>query len=304
MAQTFLNTATQTGNREDLADFIRDINYKKTPLLSMSGKAEAKAIQHQWMEDTLDAGRLTNSKSEGFTPSYAAADNTLRVKRTNNCEIISRSISVSRTQNRVDKVGLGQRSEYDKQLERRTKELSLDINLTLWQQSTTARDADAGTTGKMDGYFAISTVHTRALETPAILTDDLYNELLQEMVEDGVDADTTFCAGFNKRAISSWATSARRYADDETKITDKVDIYEGDWGIQKIVYDKHVPTTKIAVTQLDQLKVAYLDPFEHVRKDAKSAAIDGEQGYVLSELTLQYGAKKAHGSITNLLTVA
>lgn len=302
MSQAFLVTNVQAGNREDLADFIRDVNYKKTPLLSMSGKAKATAIVHEWMEDVLQDGVVsTNTKAEGFAASYAATDNDVRVRRQNNCEIISRSISVSRTQNKVDKAGLGQGSEYEHQLERKTKSLSLDINKTLWQQTATTRDADAGTAGKMNGYFAIATIHTRAAN--AVITDDLYNQLLQEMVEDGVDPDTVFCAGFNKRAISSWATPNRRFADAETTIVDKVDVYEGDWGMQKIIYDKHVPSTSVAVTQMDQLKVAYLDPFEHVKKDAKSAAIDGEQGYVLSELTLQYGAKKAHGSITGL-TVA
>ena len=301
MTQNFLVTNIQVGNREDLADFIRDVNYKKTPLLSMAGKATAKAILHEWVEDTLQDGVVsTNTKAEGFAAAYSASDNDIRVRRTNNCEIISRSISVSRTQNKVDKAGLGQGSEYDHQLERKTKSLALDINKTLWQQTATTRDADAGTAGKMNGYFAIATVHTRALVTPVTLSDDLYNSLLQEMVEDCVDPDTVFAAGFNKRAISSWATPNRRYANDEKTIVDMVQEYEGDWGVQKIVYDKHVPASSLAVTQMDQLKVAYLDPFEHVKKDQTKSAIDGEQGYVLSEVTLQYGAKKAHGSITNL----
>lgn len=300
MAQTFVNTGTQIGNREDLADFIRDVNYKKTPLLSMAGKTEAKAILHEWMEDVLDVGKVaTNTKAEGFSPSFSAGSNDIRIRRTNNCEIISRDISASRTQNRVDKAGLGQKSEYDKQLERRTKELALDINITLWQQTPVTRSADAGTASQMKGYFNIATLHTRDAGG-AIITDDLYNQLLQEMVEDGVDPDTVFCAGFNKRAISSWATPNRRYGDDNTKVVDFVQEYEGDWGTQKIVYDKHVNSNKIAVTQLDQLKVAYLDAFEHVHKDPTKSAIDGEQGYILSEVTLEFGAQKASGSMTNL----
>lgn len=298
MAQTFLNTGTQAGNREGLINLIRDVNYKKTPLLSLAGKSEAKAILHEWMEDALDTGKITNTKAEGFTPSFAAADNTVRVRRTNNCEIIARNISVTGTQNAVDKAGLGQSSEYEKQLERRTKELSLDINKTLWQQSAQTRSADAGTAGKMSGYFDVATLTTIDAGN-VVISEDIYNTLTQTLAGEtvGADPDVVFCSGFNKRAISSWASPYRRYEGEDKKITNTVAVYEGDFGIQKIIPDFHVPTTKIAITQMDLMRVAYLRPFEHV-KLGKTKDLD--EGFVLAEVTLEYGVRKALGSITNL----
>lgn len=299
MSQTYLNTGTQAGNREDLKNVLTDVNYKKTPFFSMCGKTDAKAILHEWMEDTLQNG-TASARAEGFTPTPAAADNDVRTRRSNNCEIIARMISVSRTQNVIDKAGLGTKSEYDHQLERRMKELALDVNYTMWNQTAVTRDADAGTAGAMSGYFEASDDNTIDAGN-VILTEDLYAELCQDLVEDGVDPDVVFAAGFNKRQISSWASDLRRYADSEKKITNVVQTYEGDWGTQEIVFDKHVPTTSIAVAQKDLLKVAMLDPFQHIEL---ARTIDGDRGYVVTELTFEYGAKKALGSITNLKVAA
>ena len=296
MAQTYLNTGTSIGNREDLKNVLSDINYKKTPFFSMCSKVDAKAILHEWVEDTLQAGVL-NARAEGFTPSPAAADNDIRVRRSNNCEIISRLISVSRTQDVVDKAGLGKGSEYDHQLERRIKEIALDVNRTLLRQTSVTRDGDAGTPGAMAGYFAVDTIHTLDA-SDSVISDDLHNRLCQEMVEDGVDPDVIFCAGYNKRQYSSWATANRRYSDGEKKVIDVVNEYESDWGTQMIVFDKDVPTDEVAVTQRDQLRVAMLDPFQHIQL---ARTIDGRRGYVVTELTFEYGARKALGSITNLL---
>lgn len=296
MAQEFVNTGTQLGNREDIRDFIADVNYKKTPLLKVCGKTDATAITHEWMEDTLRAG-ATNAKAEGFTPTFAASDNQIRIRRSNYCQILAQPISASRTQNIVNKVGLGRKSEYDHQLEKATIALSLDINYNLWNSTSTARDADAGTAGKMSGYFDVDDISTTALTTAVVISDDIYNRAIQEMVDRGVDVDLTFCNGFNKRQISGWMTANRRYSDGK-KITDVVNEYESDWGMQTIMYDKDVPQSAIAITQRDQLKVAMLDPFKHTRLGVTG---DAERGFVLSELTFEYGARKAIGSITNLL---
>lgn len=294
MAQTFVNTGTQSGNREDLVDLLRDLNYKKTPLWSLAGRTTATAITHQWVEDTLQTGQVS-ARAEGFTVTASASDNNIRVPRTNNCEIIARTISVSRTQDVVRKAGVSG-SEYDHQLSRKMLVLTLDANRTMWRQTAQSRVADSGTAGQMSGYFDVDTIHTRDAGG-SVLSDDIYNALCQEMVEDGVDVDTVFCSGYNKRQISSWATANRRYSDGEKMITDTVQRYEGDWGIQDIIYDKDVPGDTIAVTQKDQLRAAILDPFQHIRL---GRTIDGNVGYVVTEFTFEYGARKALGSITNL----
>lgn len=296
MAQSFVNTGTQAGNREDLKNVLSDLNYKKTPFFSMCSKVDAKAILHEWVEDTLQSGQVS-ARAEGFTVSVSASDNDIRIRRSNNLEIIARTISVSRTQNQVDKAGLGQGSEYDHQLERKMKLIALDVNRTMWRQTAVTRVADSGTAGAMAGYFAVDDIHTTDAGGAAI-SDNIYNQLLQEMVEDGVDPDVVFCAGYNKRQISSWATSNRRYADDEKKIVDVVNEYESDWGTQMIVFDKDVPADSVAISQRDMLRCAMLDPFQHI---PLARTIDGELGYVVTELTFEYGARKAIGSITNLL---
>lgn len=295
MAQTFVNTGTAAGNREDLSNFLSMINYTNTPFYSLCKKTTATAIVHDWMEDTLQQGTV-NARAEGFTVTPSASDNNIRVRRSNNCEIIARTISVSRTQNVVNKAGISG-SEYDHQLSNKTLVLPLDINRTLWLQTAVTRVADSGTAGAMSGYFDVDDINTvDAANT--IISEELLDTLCQQLTDQGVKPDVIFAAGPARKQINSWAHPNRRYANAEKKLTNDVNEYEGSWGTQSVIYDKDVPTDRVAVTQRDLMRVAQLDPFQHIRL-AKVA--DAESGFVVWEGTFEYGARKAVGSITGLL---
>lgn len=300
MAQSFLVSNIQKGNFEDLADFIQEISYKKTPFFSKCGRTQAKAILHEWMTQSLKAG-AANAQAEGLTPSFAAGNQTPRVRQTNPVQLLALPFSVSGTQDAVNKAGLGQGAEYDAQKDLKMKELALDIDFNLIRTTRVTRDADAGTAGQMDGILPWATGQLSVDATGALLTEDLYNSLAQLITEtSGDDADTIFCSGFQKRAVTGWSTPIRRMADEKTKVN-AISEYDGDWGVQAVMHDKQMPVTSLLVTNMSYNRVAFLRP---VMSEELGRVGDTRKGYVLSELTLEVKNPNAVGTIINLATSA
>jgi len=298
VAQTYINTATQAGNFEDLVNFITNISPKDTPFLTKAGKTKAKGIKHEWMQESLRAGG-SNAKAEGYTPSFAAGDNTVRVRKDNQCQIVANPFSASKTQEVVDKAGLGQGSEYERQKLLKTQELAKDTDYVLLNNSKVVRDADAGTAGQMDGVLAYITTNVKPMGGNTIISEDVYGELTQLIAEAGGSPDTVLASGFQRRMISSWTSPIREIATSETTLSNTVQVYRGDFGEQAIVYERHMPTDQIAVLEMKYWKVAYLRPVEHTELGIVG---DLRKGFVLSELTLEALAESSSGKITGLKT--
>ncbi|MBF9649644.1 SU10 major capsid protein, partial [Streptococcus pseudopneumoniae] len=90
------------------------------------------AILHEWMTQATRAG-ATNEQAEGFSPSFAAANQTARVRRTNPVQVLAVPFSVSGTQDAVDKAGIGTTPEYDVQKDLHLKILAKDIDFDMLQ---------------------------------------------------------------------------------------------------------------------------------------------------------------------------
>jgi len=298
MPQTFLNTGTQAGNFEDLANFIQRISYELTPFFSMLGKDKAKSILHEWVTEEIASGG-PNAVAEGDAPTFSASDITVRVRRNNPVQILRKKFSVSGTQDAVNKAGLGQSSEYEHQKDLKFKEIAKDSDFELIRSTKQTRDADAGTVGKMDGLLQWSS-GTRARDGQGqIIKENIYNELVEAIFESsGVPADTILAPGFQRRAITNWSTPIRRMEHEDT-MTNKLNKYDSDYGTQIIVHDLHMPSDTIAVFSKKFLKAAWLRPVHHIE-----LGVDGDRrrGIVLSELTLRVDNPNTVGKITNLAT--
>ena len=301
MAQTFLNTGTQAGNFEDLVDFINRISNEETPFMSKIGTTKAKAIKHEWMTQATRAG-ASNNRAEGFTISPGATDITVRVRRSNQLQIIAQPFSVSNTQEEVDKAGLGQSSEYENQKMLKFVEIKKDADFELIRSTTVTRDADAGTAGEMDGLLVWPTGGNAISAGGTILSQDLYNKLTQAIAEaSGQSTDTILCAGTQRRIISTWTTAFKEHQMKDTTMTDTVEAYRGDYGTQMVMFDIQMATDQICAFKSSVLKKAMLRPAFH--KEIGQIT-HGRQGYVGTELTLEVQNPNAVGKITSLLVPA
>lgn len=295
--QSFLVTNIQLGNFEDLANFIQRISYGKAPFLNLIGTVKAKAITHDWMTQALRAA-ASNAAAEGFTPSFAAANNTARVRRTNQVQVLKQEFSVSNTQEYVDKAGLGQSSEYEEQKDLKMIEITKDADFALIQSTIVSRDADAGTASQLRGLNSWAGFNQDG--TGTYLSQDMFEALTRQIwTSTGETTDNILVTGFQRRMVTTWTTNFKQFDMQGTNMIDTVETYRGDWGSQSVLADPHQTESTVTAFRAEFLKKAYLRPIAHYEL---GQTIDGRRGYVVMEVTLEARNPNTIGTITGLKT--
>src|SRR3990167_431365 len=92
------------GNREDLSDYIYNIDPTETPLMNLAGRAKATNTLHEWQTEPLAAAVSSNQQLDGDNvTTFTAVTATVRVGNYTN---ISRKLfAVSGTQEAVNHAG-------------------------------------------------------------------------------------------------------------------------------------------------------------------------------------------------------
>ncbi len=285
------------GLREDLIDIITNIAPTETPFLTRFGKTSASATKHEWQTDTLEAA-AKNAEAEGADASAASLSPTTRL---DNYTQISRK--VWRTTNTIEAVdAAGRGSEFAYQMAKNMKELARDMEYALVNGTGNAGSSGTGGTARelkgVDGWITTNTGASPATATG--LTEDMYNEMLQKIWNEGGDPDVTYANGYQKRQISQFSTpSTRNISADDKSLVASVDVYDSDFGRQQIILDRYVPQDKVFALQEDKWRVAFLRPVEY--KDLPDNG-GGPKGMVEAEYTLEALNEKANGKIENLST--
>jgi len=284
-------TYTAVGNREDLSDVITMISPDKTPLYSMFGRTTAKSTYHEWLEEELRAPK-DNAIVEGSE--YTVEAPQPRVRKGNWTQIFAQGYGVSETQQAVLKAGI--KDELAHQMAKALKEIGRDVEYAIIRNNS-AVEGDSSTARKMGGIPAF--VSTNVIDAGnSALTEDMLNDAIQKSWEAGGDPNVVVVSGKNKRKISSFTAGAMKTIEaDENKLVARVDIYESDFGMVRVVADRWMPDTDLFVLDKQYLKIAYLRPFK--KKEIPVAADRFEQ-VVVGELTLEVRAEKAQARIINL----
>lgn len=295
MADAFFQTYQAIGRREDLIDIITDISPLETPMFSSFAKTSAKNTYHEWQTDTL-AAAASNAVVEGTD--VTTTNLTPTVRTGNYTQILRKDWRVSDTQQAV--ISAGRTSEYGYQMAKAMKELARDIEYAL--VNGTGNSGDSGTARELKGVLAWITTNTETGTGTGseALTETMYNDLLQTIYDSGGNPDTTYANGWQKRKISAFSTSnTRNISGEDKRLVNSVDVYESDFGLQKIVLDRYMTTSVVAALQNDLWKVAMLRPVT-----SKSLPDDGggPKGVVEAELTLESLNEKGSGQITGLST--
>lgn len=283
------------GNREDLLNLVVNITPTDTPMLSGFAKGRASATLHQWVRDTLAA--TGNSKVvEGSDASFGSLS--ARTTEANYTQINRKTFQVSDTQEVVEKAGVN--SEYNYQLEKKLKELARDMEKDIITGVSAA--GDTGTARATRGVLSwISTnVETGTGTGSEALTEDMYNDLLQTIYAAGGNPDTTYVEGTQKRKISAFTASQTRNIEASSKrLIASIDVYESDFGMQRVMLDRHMTNTVVAVLEKQYWKIAMLRPVKHtpIAKIGSS-----KRGMVEAEWCVEALAEDSSGQITGLTT--
>jgi hypothetical protein len=290
------------GLREDLLDVIVNISPTETPMLSGFKKSKANGTLHEWTTDTL--GTATNTTVvEGAD--FSDPTLTARVRHSNYCQINREGFQVSDTLDAVDKVGI-KGGEYEYQLAKALKNIARGMEVAIVKGESAAGSASAarGSRGISDSTTGGTgtgwvTTNSATMGTNDI-TEAVYNNMLQEIFIQGGNPDTTYAHGWNKRKISAFtAGSTKNIESFAKKLVLSVDVYESDFGLQRIILDRYMPEKAVSILQKDMWSVAMLRPVKHTPLAKVGSA---RRGMVESEWTLVSYNQAASGTVFNTST--
>lgn len=281
--------------REDLADFITNISPTETPMLSGIGKVKAKGVTHEWLTHSLAAAAADNVVVEGNDISSFSTPTTL-TRVTNVCQINQKNVAISGTVDAVDKAGMGRELAYRVMLH--TKEIKRDIETAILQntQSVTGSTTVAR---RANGVAGFVTTNTTTITT-ALTASDI-NAILQDCWDEGGDPNVLIGNGLTKRLVSGLAGSTStsyqwNMEADQKKFATSVDIWDGDFGVQRIIPDRFDATDTVKAIQMDLWKWAELRPLK-VEPLAKTG--DADKRLLTCEATLECRAENANGILTH-----
>jgi len=270
------------GNREDLTNVIYNISPTETPFMTAIGKSKAAAVKHEWQKDSLAAASSTNAQLEGDVVAGSTSTPTTRLN--NYCQISSKDVVVTGTQESVNKAG--RNSEMGYQMAKRSKELKRDMETILtsnqagvtgttavarklrgleaWLRTNTNRETTAtsgGTKGKSataDGTTnsAVDATHLRAF------TESLLKKVLASVYAAGGDPSILMVGPHNKQNISAnflGRSQARQMISAES-IQAAADLYASDFGDLKVIPNRFQRERSAFVYDPEFASVAYLRP--------------------------------------------
>jgi hypothetical protein len=295
---TFETYNSSDGIREDLLDVVVNISPVETPMLSGFKKSKANGTLHEWLNDTLgtaDAGRV----AEGAA--FSSPTLTGRTRVNNYCQINREGFEVSDTLDAVDRAGV-KGGEYEYQLAKSLKIMARAMEVDIVSGASNA-GAAAGTARQTKGVLSFITTNVEdgaTATTNETLTEDMYNNNLQTIFDAGGNPDTTYCNGWQKRKISGFSAATTRNVEASSKkLVFSVEIYESDFGVQRIILDRYMDTDKIVQLQKDMWGIAMLRPVKHtpIAKVGSS-----RRGMVESEWCVVSLNEAASGKIIELST--
>ena len=225
-----------------------------------------------------------------------------RVRVENFSQIFTEAVTISGS---MDAVGLhAVEREFDYQVIQRLRELmrSLEQSVICGYKPSATGQGSASVRRTMGGLLQFITGSVDDAGA-ADLTESILNASLRNVWEMGGRPTAIVCNGFQKRKISSFIQSSRRYEPESAALRNVVDVYESDFGVQRVLLSRWVPADKILLLDLDKLQVMPLQGRSFFVKPLAESG-DFRKAQIIGEYTLeiQNGGDGGHGVITNLAT--
>lgn len=262
------------------------------------------------LADNMVLTILGNAALEGDT--RPAVRFTNRTRRSNFTQIFTAAVDVSGSQLSATKLGVA--DEFDYQKQERLRELLRDLENCVVNgvAPVTNPQGDAATRRTFQGIIpnivsnrfspGVSGFPNGAGAGQKDLTETVLNTAMR-LVWDKSNGpvDTILVGGLQKRRINSFITGSRGYEARDTRLIDKVSVYESDFGVCRVVLSRFVPPDALVLLSSPRLSVMPLAGRAfHFKKLASTG--DSEVGQVIGEYTLEMKNESAHAVITGLST--
>lgn len=319
-AETKVTTAA-VGNREDLSDVTVRIYADQMPFMAMAGKGTAKATDHEWVTTEIRAGALGNAQPEGAKARRTNPKTRVRLKNT--CQIFDEYVSVSKTQEAVDKAAI--KSELKEQKKLKLIEMNLDREVTYC--SAQERAAETGTadgegrkmsgiqcfanvsgntsrgTGGTDGTVTNGYAGAPTAGTNRTFTEDLLQEVMLGMFQNGAGGNKTAMMGARLKQVASGFTGI---AENRRPLTGRgkaviiaaADVIVTDFGELTMAAHQSAFQNECLILQERVVKIGKLRGTTY-QKLAKTG--DSDEGEYVCEDTLVVTNPKGVGIIADLI---
>lgn len=245
------------------------------------------------------------SKPKNEATSASATDNTEPSVNYNYTQIFERTATLSRTAIQTAQYGVA--NELSFQIQTKMKELMFEFNSSLIYGERVQRSASQnGTFGGILAMIRGGNTDT----TGGAISKTILNNLFEACFSDGNVSNNyaILCAPNQARKISAFNTSGSNpivSVQQDAKTTGGYvqtfvsDLPAANGFMGKIVVEPSFPKDKIALIDLNNIEIAYLQPFGI--SDATLPGYDGTMQRVLGEATVRVmNGTKAHGIATGL----
>lgn len=304
------------GVREDLTDFITNVDPDDTPVMSSIRKAKAAQTYHEYQRDILSTPNADNAAIDGDTAETATRTAPTRVG--NYCQIFTKTVGVTGRAEAVDKAGRRSQMAYNKALT--MTELKRDIEAMILSNNVAA-SGSTGVASKSGGLgvhlytnaahngAGATTAHTSGAPTAAVtagsnrtFTDTLLKASAAATFNQAGKAPpmVVMSASHKQLASAFGGISANRTETGKkpATIVGAADYYLSDFGLMAFV-PHYIMSARTDVFGIDpaSLRMAYLRGWQANKIGRKG---DAEEEQILCDVSLEVRSEKNMFKIANL----
>jgi hypothetical protein len=282
----------------DISALIDSLSYEETPALSTWPKVPVADNIFYWTDFSRTAPDATNAQIPGFT--WGSGVEIVRTSRSNITQIFQKVISVSRTQNKRRKAGLGDEDAW--QIKEQLIEIATDLEKALFQGTYSLGTSAAAPT--MRGVEAAITTNTTNASSGS-LTESMFRSLLQTMWTAGARGNkTAYCGAFQKNLIDGFTGISNTRVIIPANVAGvnllyNVGMYSSSFGIVKIILTPYATASVVSVIADGSQEIAVFDPFQKV---PLAKTIDGDRWGIVGEYGLKHRREVHSGKIYGLST--
>jgi hypothetical protein len=298
-------TRDAKGNREDLSDAIYNIDPFDTPFMSTVGRRNVTNVSFDWQTEELPDADASNAQVEGFELSRTAGQPTVR--RSNVCQISKRDATVTGSQEKAN--AAGKASEMAHQMALKSKALKTDIEKIALSAQAKDDGSDDGirrtralshwlATNVSRGAGGAAPVSETAAETAGTqraLTEQLVREVMQSCYDNGAKPSILMTNSVNKLVVDEFVGRTNsRHAVDAEKVSQNVAIYASDFGNLRVVLDRWLGQSRVALLDPEYARIAF---YRNFQQKPLGVIGDAETRMIVAEWGVQVDNEKAHGAV-------
>lgn len=253
-------TYDAVGLAESVEDIIYDISPSDTPFHSLVRNETVNARTFEWIEDSLGSS-AANAEVEGFT----ASDDSLGTPslRSNVCQIMSKTINISETQESVKTYGRASQTAYE--LAKALKEIKKDYERAMVGVSNAAVAGNASTAREMASIDQQITGATDAGSgTTDALTEAVLNTAGQAAYTAGSNPDVFMIKPADSLIVAGFATASnktRTFNDDTTTYVNVIEVLVTPFGTYRVVLNREQLSTHAFLLDTSMFRTVTLRPF-------------------------------------------